>query len=75
MGIEPTGRSLDLRGMDLIDIQNGRVAANHIYYDQLTFARQVGMLPSEGSLGDRLMSSAFNIVTKARAAVEKHSGR
>src|SRR3954468_19145532 len=25
MGIEPTGRPLDLRGMDLIDVQNGRV--------------------------------------------------
>lgn len=75
VGIEPTGRPVDLRGMDLIDVQDGRVAGNHIYYDQLTFARQIGMLPSEGSLGDRLMTSAFNLVTKARAKVEKRSGR
>jgi predicted ester cyclase len=74
MGIEPTGRPVDLRGMDLVSVDNGRVAANNIYYDQLTFARQVGMLPAEGSLGDRLMTQAFNVVTKARAAVGQRSG-
>jgi predicted ester cyclase len=42
MGIEPTGRRVDLRGMDLVSVDNGRVAGNNIYYDQLTFARQVG---------------------------------
>ena len=45
MGIEPTGRPIDLHGMDLLDIYDGRVAGNNVYYDQLTFARQVGMLP------------------------------
>lgn len=75
VGIEPTGRPLDLRGMDLIDVQDGRVAGNNIYYDQLSFARQIGMLPAEGSLGDRLMTSAFNLVTKTRAKVDRRSGR
>ncbi len=75
VGIQPTGRPLDLRGMDLIDVENGRVAANNIYYDQLTFARQIGMLPPEGSLGDRLMTSAFNLVTKTRTKVGRRSER
>jgi steroid delta-isomerase-like uncharacterized protein len=73
MGIQPTGRPVDLRGMDLIDVEDGRVAGNNIYYDQLTFARQVGMLPAEGSQGDRLMTGVFNLVTKARAAVRQRS--
>lgn len=71
MGIEPTGRPLSLHGMDLIDIESGRVAGNNVYYDQLTFARQIGMLPREGSLGDTLMTSAFNLATKGRAAVRQ----
>jgi steroid delta-isomerase-like uncharacterized protein len=74
MGIEPTGRPVDLRGMDLIHIEDGRVAGNNIYYDQLAFARQIGMLPSEGSLGDRLMTGAFNLVTKGREMVRARSG-
>jgi predicted ester cyclase len=73
MGIEPTGRPVDLRGMDLIRTERGRVAGNNIYYDQLTFARQVGMLPAEGSLADRLMTRAFNVVTQARAAFRQRS--
>jgi steroid delta-isomerase-like uncharacterized protein len=75
MGIEPTGRPLDIRGMDLIDVEDGRVAGNNVYYDQLAFARQVGMLPPEGSLGDRLMAGAFNLVTKGRARLARRAGR
>jgi steroid delta-isomerase-like uncharacterized protein len=74
LGLEPTGRPLDLRGMDLIEVEDGRVAGNSVYYDQLSFARQVGMLPREGSLGDRLMTGAFNLVTKGRKTLER-SGR
>ena len=71
MGVEPTGRRIDLHGMDLIQIEDGRVAGNNIYYDQLAFARQVGMLPAEGSLADRLMTGAFNLLTKGRAIVRE----
>jgi steroid delta-isomerase-like uncharacterized protein len=74
MGIEPTGRPVDIRGMDLLGIEDGRIAGNNVYYDQLTFARQIGMLPPEGSLGDRMMTNAFNLVTKGRAAVRERSG-
>lgn len=71
LGIEPTGSRVDLRGMDLLTLQDGRVAANNVYYDQLAFARQIGMLPTEGSLADRLMTAAFNLTTKARAALRR----
>jgi steroid delta-isomerase-like uncharacterized protein len=74
MGIEPTGRPIDLRGMDLIHIEDGRVAGNNVYYDQLSFARQIGMLPSEGSLGDRLMTGAFNLVTRGRTMARARTG-
>jgi predicted ester cyclase len=74
LGIEPTGRPVDLRGMDLLQIEDGRVAGNNVYYDQLAFARQIGMLPAEGSIGDRLMTGAFNLVTKGRVKVRELSG-
>ena len=74
LGIEPTGRPIDLHGMDLIDVEAGRVAGNNIYYDQLAFARQIGMLPPAGSLGDRLMNGAFNLATKGRAKLREHGG-
>jgi steroid delta-isomerase-like uncharacterized protein len=75
MGIEPTGRPVDLRGMDFIDVEDGRVAGNNVYYDQLAFARQIGMLPAEGTVADRLMTAGFNLATKARATVRERSRR
>jgi predicted ester cyclase len=66
MGIAATGRRVELHGMDLVDFKDGRVAANCIYFDQLSFARQVGMLPPEGSRRDRLMTWAFNLTVGAR---------
>jgi steroid delta-isomerase-like uncharacterized protein len=75
MGIEPTGRPIDLRGMDLIQVEDGRIAGNNIYYDQLAFARQIGILPPEGSAGDRLMTGAFNLLTRARAKLRERLAR
>jgi predicted ester cyclase len=73
MGLEPTGRRVDIHGIDLLSFEDGRVAGNNIYYDQLTFARQIGMLPPEGSAGDKAMTSAFNLLTKGRAAIRERS--
>ena len=56
MGIAATGRPVELFGMDLVDFENGRIAGNCIYFDQLGFARQVGMLPPEGSRRDTLLT-------------------
>jgi steroid delta-isomerase-like uncharacterized protein len=75
MGIEPTGKRIDLHGMDLLDIEDGRIAGNNVYYDQLTFARQIGMIPPEDSLGDRLLTDGFNLVTKGRAKVRERFRR
>lgn len=75
LGIEPTGSRVDLHGMDLMDVEDGRVAANNVYYDQLAFARQIGMVPAEGSLADRIMTAAFNLRTKAREALKERRRR
>ena len=48
--------------------------SNTAYYDGASFARQVGMLPPEGSGAERTMKSAFNAVTKVRKAVAERTG-
>ncbi len=69
MDIEPTGRRVDIRGVDLLEIEDGQIVSNAAYYDGAAFARQVGMLPSEGSGADRAMKGAFNAVTRLRRRV------
>jgi predicted ester cyclase len=68
-GIEPTGQRIRLQGVDIVRFEDGKVRHNDVYYDGLSFARQVGILPPTGSVADRAMTATFNIVTRARNAV------
>lgn len=65
-GVEPTGRRMDVRGADVMEIADGRIQRNTIYYDGLEVARQMGLLPRKDSSADRAMMTAFNVVTKVR---------
>src|SRR5215210_8070824 len=68
-GIEPTGKHVEVRGLDLFELEDGEIVSNTGYFDGASFARQIGMLPADGSGADRAMKSAFNAVTKLRRAV------
>jgi steroid delta-isomerase-like uncharacterized protein len=68
-GIRATGRSVDLRGCDAMRFEDGLLQHNTIYYDGLAFARQIGLLPAEGSRADRALQAVFNARTQALARV------
>ncbi|MGN6663548.1 MAG: ester cyclase [Solirubrobacterales bacterium] len=63
-GIQATGRRVRLRGVDFLEIEDGLIRRNTIFYDGASFARQIGMLPPEGSLADRTMLLLFNLKTR-----------
>lgn len=65
-GVEPTGKHVELRGVDVMEISDGTVRYDTIYYDGAGFARQVGILPAAGTTMDRAMLSAFNAATRLR---------
>jgi steroid delta-isomerase-like uncharacterized protein len=69
LGIEPTGKHVEVRGLDLFELEGDEIVTNTGYFDGASFARQIGMLPADGSGADRAMKSAFNAVTKLRRAV------
>ena len=72
MGIEPTGKHIEIRGFDLLELEDGEIVSLTAYFDGASYARQIGMLPADGSGADRAMKSAFNTVTKLRRAVAEH---
>ncbi len=74
-GIEPTGRAIDLRGCDCVEVDDdGLITGNVAYYDGAAFARQVGMLPAQDSGADRAMRTGFNTVTRLRSALAQRKG-
>jgi steroid delta-isomerase-like uncharacterized protein len=74
MGIDPTGKHIEIRGFDLFELEDGELVSNTAYFDGASVARQIGMLPADGSGADRAMKSAFNAVTKLRRAVAERRG-
>jgi steroid delta-isomerase-like uncharacterized protein len=43
MEVEPTGKSVEYRGMDVIPIEDGLVARKDVYSDGVTLLRQLGL--------------------------------
>ena len=68
-GVEPTGRPIELRGVDMIEIADGKNVTNTAYYDGMAFARGAGLLPPQDSGAERAMKSAVNAATRLRRAV------
>lgn len=66
MGIEPTGKALTIDGMDHFVVRDGKIVSNYVVFDQMQYARQLGLMPPDGSAGDRAVKAAFNAKTKLR---------
>lgn len=69
MGIEPTGRHIEMRGLDWLEVKDEKVIRNTAFSDGMALARGMGLIPPEGSAAEKAMFSAFNAFTKARGAV------
>jgi steroid delta-isomerase-like uncharacterized protein len=69
MGVDPTGRRIELRGLDWLEVQGEKIVRNTAFADGAALARGMGLLPPQGSAAEKAMFGAFNAFTKARGAV------
>jgi len=69
-GIAATGKRVAVDGMDHFVIRDGKVVSNHVVYDQLDFARQLGLMPPDASPADRALKAAFNAATKVAQQIQ-----
>jgi hydroxyacylglutathione hydrolase len=63
-GVAPTGHPITLEGIDLLTVRDGLVQSNDAFTDTMSFPRQIGMLPPQGSSAEQRMMQAFNIKTR-----------
>jgi steroid delta-isomerase-like uncharacterized protein len=73
-GIAPTGDRIELLGIDCFTFRDGKIVHNEVVFDQMSFARQIGMLPLQDSIGERTMKSAFNARTKLKRRFARARG-
>ncbi|HEY6473542.1 MAG TPA: ester cyclase [Acidimicrobiales bacterium] len=63
-GIVPTGKRVALDGIDHFVLRDGNVVSNFVVFDQMQFARAVGLMPPDGSPAERAMKAAFAAKTR-----------
>jgi predicted ester cyclase len=44
--LPPTGRRIEIKGMELVLVREGKVILNTLYYDNLAVAAQLGVIPA-----------------------------
>jgi steroid delta-isomerase-like uncharacterized protein len=69
--IPPTGRKIELRIGEVYELSEGKIRRLHAYYDSSTMMRQLGLLPPQGSAGERAMTALMGIGVKAKRALRR----
>jgi predicted ester cyclase len=73
-GVLPTGASIDISGIDLLQIKDGKLIELWAYGNGMELARQLGMMPPQGSAPERAMLGALNLKTRAVNAIRSARG-
>jgi hydroxyacylglutathione hydrolase len=63
-GVQATGSPLKLEGVDVLTVRDGKVQANDAFSDGMTAARQIGLMPPQGSSAEQRLTGAFNVKTR-----------
>ncbi len=66
-GVEPNGAGVFIEGTDVVIVRDGLIVENNAYIDGMTVARQLGLMPPDGSKQELAMKRAFNAKTKVGA--------
>jgi steroid delta-isomerase-like uncharacterized protein len=74
-GLNPTGASIKIEGLDLLTIEDGLIVENRAYTDAMEMARQMGAMPPPGSVGEKAMFGAVNARTAAVDAIKRFRQR
>jgi predicted ester cyclase len=45
--VPPTGKRVEVQGMELVRVRDGKIVLDNLYYDNLAVAAQLGLLPQQ----------------------------
>ncbi len=65
-GFAPTGRRMDVRGIDEWLMRDGRIAHYRAYYDATDLSRQLGIVPERGSGAERAVVALQRLQARMR---------
>jgi steroid delta-isomerase-like uncharacterized protein len=48
--VPPTGKRLEVQGMEVVELRDGKIVVNTLYYDMMSVLAQMGLLPESASV-------------------------
>lgn len=66
-GFAPTGQAMEVEGVDLWTLRDGRICRYRAFYDMNDVARQLGIAPPAGSRGEKAMVAVQRLQARAAA--------
>ena len=66
-GFAPTGRTIDIEGVDLWEMRDGRIARYRAFYDFNALAVQLGLAPAPGSRMEKGMAALQRLGARVAA--------
>jgi steroid delta-isomerase-like uncharacterized protein len=73
-GFAPTGRRWEIDGADFQEYRDGRICNLRVAFDMMTVARQLGVMPAAGSLGERALVAAQRAVMRVQRKYRRRWG-
>ena len=70
-GFAPTGRTIDIDGVDLWELRDGRIARYRAFYDFNALAVQLGLAPAPGSRMEKGMAAVQRLGAQVAARVRR----
>jgi steroid delta-isomerase-like uncharacterized protein len=74
-GLTATGARVELEGLDLLTIKDGKIVENRAYTNAMEMARQMGAMPPAGSIGEKAMFGAVNARTAGLGFIKRARDR
>jgi steroid delta-isomerase-like uncharacterized protein len=74
-GLAPNGARVELEGCDMFRVADGQIVENNAYSNAMELAQQLGVLPPQGSFGEKAVTGLVNARTAATDAVRRFRER
>ena len=70
-GLAPTGRPMNFDGAAFYELRDGKTSRIRVIYDVASILRQMGVLPSTGSIGEQVMTTTANLIATTGKAITR----
>ena len=65
-GFAPTGDRIEIDGVDVFEVHDGKISRLSTYYDMADLMRQTGFMPPRGSRAERAAAKVQSVIAKRR---------